>query len=132
MLYKKLHQLSRAMFENWYFSFSRAKWTDDPGCRVVRLRNQIVDLIEGRITEVTGATTAEEIYLLAPGNNQYTLTRICAKKIVEGTYFKQEDPLIFNPRFLEIRGNPYRITQKASPQNSEISLQVEDLSHYPG
>ncbi len=117
------------MFENWYFSYSRATWTDDPKYEVVQLRNKVLELIAGRISEVTGVTTPDETYLLAPGDGRYTLTRICGDKIVEGTYLNEMDqlnPVVVVPRLLEIRGNPYKITKIASTQISEIVLKIEN------
>lgn len=117
------------MFKTWYFSHSRAKWTDDPKYKVVQLRNKILELITGKISEVTGVTTPEEIYVLAPGDGRYTLTRVYGEKIVEGTYLTEKDQLssmIVEPRLLEIRGNPYKITKKESTQISPIVLKVEN------
>jgi hypothetical protein len=147
MLYKMLSRRFRAVFADWYFAYNRSVWTDDPAYKVVQLRNKIVELIEDRISEVTGATTPEEIYLLAPGDDRYTLTRVCGKKIIEGTYFErgfprgqenQVHPLLITPHMLEIHGNPYKITKKESPQLSQITLKVErvnrprDLISFPG
>lgn len=135
MLYKILNQQFRAMFDNLHFSYSRATWTDDPKYNVVQLRNKIVELVEGRISEVTGATVPEEIYVLAPGDGRYTLTHVRREKIIEGTYFEwgfpcnqenQFNPLLIIPRLLEIRGNPYKITKKESSQLSQIILKVEN------
>ncbi len=131
MLYKFLNRLFRGMFEDWYFSYSRAKWTNDPKYSVVQLRNRVLELIEGRISEVTGVTASEEIYVLAPGDGRYTLTRVCGEKIVEGTYLNEKDqfsPLAVIPRLLEIRGNPYKITRKESSQISQVVLNVEKLN----
>ncbi len=117
------------MFEDWYFSYSRAKWTDDPKYSVVQLRNEVLELIAGRISEVAGVTAPDEIFVLAPGDRRYTLTRVCGEKIVEGTYLSEKDqvsPLVFIPRLLEIRGNPYKIIKKESTQISQIVLKVEN------
>lgn len=134
-MYKTLNRRFRAIFDDLYFSYSRARWTDDPEYIVVQLRKRIVELVEGRISEITGTTTPEEMYLLAPGDGRYALARVCEEEIIEGTYFErgwpcnQEDPsspLIIIPRLLEIRGHPYKITKKEEPQLSHVVLKIEN------
>jgi hypothetical protein len=139
MLYKVLNRRFRAIFDDLYFSYSDATWTDDPESIVVQLRKRIVELVEGRISEIIGTTTREEMYLLAPGDGRYALARVRKDEIIEGTYFErgwpcnQEDPsspLIIIPRLLEIRGHPYRITKKDEPQLSQeirgtLTMRVE-------
>jgi hypothetical protein len=135
MLYKALNRRFRAIFDDLYFSYSDATWTDDPEYIVVQLRKRIVELVEGRISEVNGTTSPEEKFLLAPGDGRYALARVRKDEIIEGTYFEwgwpgnQENPsspLIIIPRLLEIRGDPYKITKKEDAQLSQVVLKIEN------
>lgn len=131
MLKKIIHQIAN----DWYFSYDRTIWTNDPEYDVVQLRDRIIELVKDNLSEVTGTTAHEEMYMLAPGDRRYALARICGGEIREGTYFdwgwpkgtaNQSDPLVIVPRMLEIRGNPYRITKEEDLQRSQIALKVEN------
>ena len=134
-LQKMLKKITHAIDEDWYFSYSRTIWTNDPEYEVVQLRDRIIQLVEDNLSEVTGTTAHEEMYTLAPGDGRYALARVRGGEIIEGTYFEwgwprgkgnQSDPVVIVPRLLEIRGNPYRITKGEGPQRSQIALKVEN------
>ncbi len=117
-----------------YIVRSRAIWTDDPKYDVVCLRNKITDLVDNRISEVTGITESEELYLLTPGEDRYALARIRGGLIIEGTYFERGWPgnlrsrfpdFRVTPRMLEIRGKPYRITKSVNLQLAQVIFRVE-------
>ena len=130
-----LKQIVHTVTKDLYFSHSRATWTNDPEYHVVQLRNKIVELVKGNISELTGTTVPDELYILAPGDGRYALARVWKEEIIEGTYFEwgwpqnkenQSNPLLIMPRWLEIRGNPYKITKGEPPQLSQILLKVEN------
>lgn len=129
-----LKKIVHAIANDWYFSHSRTIWTNDPEYDVVQLRDKIIQLVKGDLSEVTGTTAHEEMYMLAPGDGRYALARICGGEIIEGTYFdwgwprrngNQSDPLVIVPCMLEIRGNPFRITKEADLQRSQITLKLK-------
>lgn len=131
---KMLHRLFNAATKDLFFSRSGAVWTDDPGSRVVQLRNSIVELVEGRVNVVSGTTALGEHYLLAKGDQRYVLVRVLEQRIVEGTYFDRDwssnyellsksFPPTLHP--LEIKGTPYNILKEETGKASQIVLTVE-------
>src|SRR5687767_657660 len=122
----------RRIWRDLYFVHTEAVWTDDPTYDVVQLRDRIMDLVENRVTEVTGVTDPNEFYVLAPGDDRYALARVRGNEILEGCYFEQGWPgssvssnLQISPRMLEIRGS-FKITQTKDPNTANITLSVEN------
>lgn len=99
-------------------SLSCTKRTDNPTAEVVKLRDSIVNLVEGSKTEVKGRTAPSEFYVLlagymqerdfdlpsippklrsqlaqiAPPHEQYALARIQGDRVTEYTYFARHWP----------------------------------------
>ena len=126
--------LSR-LFENVYFTFGRDTFTDDPGDGVVKLRESLVALIEGKVGEVNGSTTAGEYYVLTgiPSDMHYALAHIRGQEILRRTNFKPGWPsnrqgnhesrvAIHTPLIIE--GNPFRIT-KDTAEPTRMVLKVD-------
>ena len=127
-------RLSR-LFENVYFTFGRDTFTDDLGDGVVQLRDSLVALIEGKIGEVDGCTTAGEYYVLtgASGDRHYALAHIRGQEILLYTNFEPGWPsirqgdhesraAIQTPLITE--GNPFRVT-KDTAEPTKIVLKVD-------
>lgn len=124
----------RRIWRDLYLVHTEAVWTDDPTHDVVQLRDRIIDLVENRVTEVTGVTDPDQFYVLAPGDGRYALARVRGNEILEGCYFGQGWPgssltpnLQISPRMLEIRGS-FKITQTKDPKAANITLSVENRS----
>jgi len=126
-------RLSR-LFENVYFTFGRDTFTDDPADSVVKLRDSLVALVEGKVGEVDGCTTAGEHYVLTglPSDRHYALAHIRGQEILRYTNFKPDWPgspagnsasriAIQTPLIIE--GNPFRIT-KDTADTTKIVLMV--------
>lgn len=124
----------RRIWRDLYFVHTEAVWTDDPTYDVVQLRDRIIDLVENRVTEVTGVTDPDQFYVLAPGDDRYALARVRGDEILEGCYFEKGWPgssvspnLQVSPRMLEICGS-FKITQTKDPKAANITLSVENRS----
>jgi hypothetical protein len=121
----------RRIFRDLYFVRTGAVWTDDPAYDVVQLRNRIIDLVDNRVTEVTGVTAPDEFYVLGPGDGRYALARIRGSDILEGCYFEQGwpgssgSPNLQITQMLEIRGS-FKITQLKDPDTAGVSLSIEE------
>ena len=126
--------LSR-LFENVYFTFGRDTFTDDPADGVVKLRDRLVALVEGKVGEVNGSTTAGEHYVLtgSPGDRHYALAHIRREQILRYTNFAPGWPggrqgdyesrvAIQTPLIIE--GNPFRIT-KDTAEPTKVVLKVD-------
>jgi hypothetical protein len=130
MWYKKLKEWFHF---DWLFDiYIPTKPIEDSYVPVVKLRNDIVDLIEGRILHITGATGINEAYLFIKSNDRYILVRTHKGKSREYTFFQQDWPASLNviPKLViategfEIRGSPYKIT-KDSDELGRIVLKLE-------
>ena len=102
-----------------YFNFGCSRYTDNPQNTVVKLRDGIVDLVEGRTNELTGNPTTGETFVfidgymsapsdfrslavtpnlrndlaqIVPHTERYVIARIRGDRIEEYTYFEQGWP----------------------------------------
>lgn len=123
------------LFENFYFTFGRDTFTDDPEDGVVKLRDSLVALVEGKVGEVDGCTTAGEHYVLSgiPSDRHYALAHFRGEQLLRYTNFAPGWPdspegrsapqlAIHTPLIIE--GNPFRIT-KDTAEPTKVVLKVD-------
>lgn len=119
----------------WSFDiYKPARPIDDPSAPIVTLRNDIVDLVEGRTLHIIGATETSEAYLFLRSYDRYKLVRTRKGKSREYAVFHHDwptnpnlvtQPMIVVPEGFEIRGNPYKITKEID----ELGRIVLTLEH---
>lgn len=99
----------------------------------MKLRNDIVGLIEGRILHITGATEISEAYLFIKSDDRYVLVRTHNGKSREYTVFQRNWPtnlkvttqaVIVTLENFAIRGDPYEITKEID-ELGRIVLKLE-------